>query len=205
MLVRVPRIDRRAVEKLRTVDEVRRDSIARQVCGAHRERIGAAVYGNSYILQAEHRLRARMRASHGSIERHEGADLVAELRQLAHQRPDHIRETAGLGERHHLGTQYANFERRHQASLAKAICAARRSPSQKTGRRENLVRCSAHCGRLRADTKKHAMRHAARSNTGRYVSRLTSGTLAVVMAGGRGERLKALTLNRCKPATPFGG
>jgi len=25
------------------------------------------------------------------------------------------------------------------------------------------------------------------------------------MAGGRGERLKALTLNRCKPATPFGG
>ncbi|HEY5265149.1 MAG TPA: sugar phosphate nucleotidyltransferase, partial [Steroidobacteraceae bacterium] len=49
------------------------------------------------------------------------------------------------------------------------------------------------------------MRHAARTNTGRYVSRLTSGTLAVVMAGGRGERLKALTQNRCKPATPFGG
>ncbi len=47
--------------------------------------------------------------------------------------------------------------------------------------------------------------HAARDNTGRYVSRLTSGTLAVVMAGGRGERLKALTLHRCKPATPFGG
>jgi glucose-1-phosphate adenylyltransferase len=49
------------------------------------------------------------------------------------------------------------------------------------------------------------MRHAARNNTGRYVSRLTSGTLAVVMAGGRGERLKGLTQNRCKPATPFGG
>jgi len=29
--------------------------------------------------------------------------------------------------------------------------------------------------------------------------------LAVVMAGGRGERLKALTEHRCKPATPFGG
>ena len=42
-------------------------------------------------------------------------------------------------------------------------------------------------------------------NPGRFVSRLTSGTMAVVMAGGRGERLKALTLNRCKPATPFGG
>jgi glucose-1-phosphate adenylyltransferase len=49
------------------------------------------------------------------------------------------------------------------------------------------------------------MRHAARTNTGRYVSRLTSGTLAVVMAGGRGERLNALTEHRCKPATPFGG
>ena len=58
---------------------------------------------------------------------------------------------------------------------------------------------NAECVRLRF------MRHAARNNTGRYVSRLTSGTLAVVMAGGRGERLKALTQHRCKPATPFGG
>jgi glucose-1-phosphate adenylyltransferase len=48
-------------------------------------------------------------------------------------------------------------------------------------------------------------RYAGRNNTGRYVSRLTSGTLAVVMAGGRGERLKDLTKHRCKPATPFGG
>ena len=48
-------------------------------------------------------------------------------------------------------------------------------------------------------------RRAARNDTGRYVSRLTSGTVAVIMAGGRGERLKALTLTRCKPATPFGG
>jgi glucose-1-phosphate adenylyltransferase len=39
----------------------------------------------------------------------------------------------------------------------------------------------------------------------RYLSRLTRGTLAVIMAGGRGERLKHLTENRCKPATPFGG
>lgn len=44
-----------------------------------------------------------------------------------------------------------------------------------------------------------------RTSSGRYVSRLTSGTLAIVMAGGRGERLKALTAHRCKPATPFGG
>ena len=39
----------------------------------------------------------------------------------------------------------------------------------------------------------------------RYVSRLTRDTLAVIMAGGRGERLKHLTEHRCKPATPFGG
>jgi glucose-1-phosphate adenylyltransferase len=39
----------------------------------------------------------------------------------------------------------------------------------------------------------------------RYLSRLTRGTLAVIMAGGRGERLRDLTEDRCKPATPFGG
>ncbi|MFO1399599.1 MAG: glucose-1-phosphate adenylyltransferase [Steroidobacteraceae bacterium] len=48
-------------------------------------------------------------------------------------------------------------------------------------------------------------RHQPRASSGRYVSRLTSGALAVVMAGGRGERLRDLTLHRCKPATPFGG
>src|SRR5277367_753447 len=48
-------------------------------------------------------------------------------------------------------------------------------------------------------------RQPARASYGRFVSRLTSGTLAIVMAGGRVERLKGLTVNRCKPATPFGG
>jgi glucose-1-phosphate adenylyltransferase len=48
-------------------------------------------------------------------------------------------------------------------------------------------------------------RQPARASSGRYVSRLTGGTLAVILAGGRGERLRDLTANRCKPATPFGG
>jgi glucose-1-phosphate adenylyltransferase len=39
----------------------------------------------------------------------------------------------------------------------------------------------------------------------RYVSRLTRDTLALVLAGGRGSRLKHLTLWRAKPAVPFGG
>src|SRR5580765_3014895 len=48
-------------------------------------------------------------------------------------------------------------------------------------------------------------RQPARASSGRYVSRLTGGTLAIIMAGGRGERLGDLTAHRCKPATPFGG
>jgi len=45
-------------------------------------------------------------------------------------------------------------------------------------------------------------------NTGatpRFVSRLTRDTLALILAGGRGSRLKQLTLWRAKPAVPFGG
>jgi len=41
--------------------------------------------------------------------------------------------------------------------------------------------------------------------SGRFVSRLTRSTMAVIMAGGRGNRLGALTATRAKPATPFGG
>jgi glucose-1-phosphate adenylyltransferase len=39
----------------------------------------------------------------------------------------------------------------------------------------------------------------------RHISQLTRQTLAIVLAGGRGERLKALTDWRAKPAVPFGG
>lgn len=39
----------------------------------------------------------------------------------------------------------------------------------------------------------------------RFVSRLTRNTLALVLAGGRGTRLKDLTRWRVKPAVPFGG
>jgi len=49
------------------------------------------------------------------------------------------------------------------------------------------------------------MAKTSRTSSGRYVSRLTGGTLAMIMAGGRGERLGGLTAHRCKPATPFGG
>lgn len=43
------------------------------------------------------------------------------------------------------------------------------------------------------------------SQTPRFVSRLTRDTLALILAGGRGSRLKHLTLWRAKPAVPFGG
>ncbi|OZG72916.1 glucose-1-phosphate adenylyltransferase [Hahella sp. CCB-MM4] len=43
------------------------------------------------------------------------------------------------------------------------------------------------------------------NSTERLVSRLTKKTLALVLAGGRGSRLKNLTDWRAKPAVPFGG
>lgn len=43
------------------------------------------------------------------------------------------------------------------------------------------------------------------ANPSRFVSRLTRNTLALIMAGGRGSRLKHLTAWRAKPAVPFGG
>ena len=43
------------------------------------------------------------------------------------------------------------------------------------------------------------------NDSARYVSRLTKDTLALVLAGGRGSRLRQLTLWRAKPAVPFGG
>ncbi|MEJ2673603.1 MAG: glucose-1-phosphate adenylyltransferase [Acidihalobacter sp.] len=39
----------------------------------------------------------------------------------------------------------------------------------------------------------------------RFVSRLTRDTLALILAGGRGSRLRDLTNWRAKPAVPFGG
>ncbi|HKQ30569.1 MAG TPA: sugar phosphate nucleotidyltransferase, partial [Burkholderiales bacterium] len=39
----------------------------------------------------------------------------------------------------------------------------------------------------------------------RFVSRLTRDTLALILAGGKGTRLKQLTSWRAKPAVPFGG
>ncbi len=44
-----------------------------------------------------------------------------------------------------------------------------------------------------------------RSHSPRFVSRITRDTLALILAGGRGSRLKQMTLWRAKPAVPFGG
>ena len=43
------------------------------------------------------------------------------------------------------------------------------------------------------------------SSTPRFISLLTKNTVALILAGGRGSRLKALTDWRAKPGVPFGG
>lgn len=43
------------------------------------------------------------------------------------------------------------------------------------------------------------------ASSGRFVSRLTRDTLALILAGGKGSRLHQLTAWRAKPAVPFGG
>ena len=43
-----------------------------------------------------------------------------------------------------------------------------------------------------------------KSTGARFVSRLTNNTMALVLAGGRGQRLGVLTDWRTKPAVPFG-
>jgi glucose-1-phosphate adenylyltransferase len=42
-------------------------------------------------------------------------------------------------------------------------------------------------------------------NSSRFVSNLTKNSVALILAGGRGSRLKDLTSHRAKPAVPFGG
>jgi len=51
--------------------------------------------------------------------------------------------------------------------------------------------------------RRHTVRDA--SDTDRFVSQLTRNTFAIILAGGRGTRLKQLTDFRSKPAVPFAG
>jgi glucose-1-phosphate adenylyltransferase len=55
--------------------------------------------------------------------------------------------------------------------------------------------------------QQHTDNDAARASrdSGRFVSQLTKQTFALVLAGGRGTRLRQLTDERCKPAVPFAG
>ena len=43
------------------------------------------------------------------------------------------------------------------------------------------------------------------TNSTRFISNLTKNSIALILAGGRGSRLKDLTSHRAKPSVPFGG
>ena len=207
VLVGIRRIKGRTIEQLRTVDEVNGCRGVRIRRGPHRERILRIADCNPCMLQSEYRLQIRVRTPYGGVQRHECMHLVTPMREFSDQGADDVREPTGFRIGIDLRTQNAQLEGSHDASLTKPN-------SKPNSTAKKLVLCVAECGTLGVASRaapsllppiRIGMRHAARTNTGRYVSRLTSGTLAVVMAGGRGERLKALTLHRCKPATPFGG
>ncbi|MFW5431343.1 MAG: glucose-1-phosphate adenylyltransferase [Methylophilaceae bacterium] len=53
------------------------------------------------------------------------------------------------------------------------------------------------------ERRKHNIQQEASSD--RYISNLTKNTVAIILAGGRGSRLKNLTDWRAKPAVQFGG
>ena len=157
------------------------------------------------VLQSEHRLQCRrVRLADRGVQRHEGTNLVAQLAQSSRTNaPTTSARPPVFANGMISELKIHSFNAAMIGSLTKRL-------AQRTGEKP-CRRCasvaplaSLKSGRLPTATRT-GMRHAARNNTGRYVSRLTSGTLAVVMAGGRGERLKALTQHRCKPATPFGG
>ncbi len=61
---------------------------------------------------------------------------------------------------------------------------------------------------MREEAAVHSVRPSAgepRAEDPRFVSQLVRDTFALVLAGGRGTRLQALTDWRAKPAVPFGG
>lgn len=55
------------------------------------------------------------------------------------------------------------------------------------------------------DAVDHKRQNTGIAKDGRFISRLSQRTLALVLAGGQGARLHELTTWRAKPAVPFGG
>ena len=72
-----------------------------------------------------------------------------------------------------------------------------------TGMHGSTCSCESRCHDGRIETT--ADPPAAPTTDVRFVSVLTKNTYALILAGGRGSRLKNLTDWRAKPAVPFGG
>ena len=81
--------------------------------------------------------------AYGRVQRHEGANVVAQLLELPEQRPGHVGEPAGLCIRHDLRTQYAQLQGRHTMQSSKPTI----------GAAKNLVRSKSYCGTLATDSR----------------------------------------------------
>src|SRR6266436_2861879 len=72
------------------------------------------------------------------VQRHEGANVVAQLLEFPEQGPGHVGESAGFCIRHDLRTQDAQLQWNH----------AKKSSKRTIGIAKNLVRSMSYCGTL---------------------------------------------------------
>ena len=79
-----------------------------------------------------------MAPTHGRVQRHEGANVVAQLMEFLDQGPGHVRKSAGFGVRDDLRTQDAKLQWNHSMKSSK----------RSIGTAKYLVRSVAYCGTL---------------------------------------------------------
>ena len=91
------------------VDQVRRRA-ARQLRAQHREHVVVGSHRQRHLLQALDRLRGIRRAVDGGVARRKQPHVMTGAVQVLGQRPAHVPQSAGLGERFDFGGEQADGE-----------------------------------------------------------------------------------------------